>query len=45
MFFKWFESNRKPNKIWVSKGRSMKLSPQGNDIEIYSMHNDGKSLL
>ena len=42
------ESNRKPNKIWVDKcsecyKRSMKLFLQNNNIEMYSMHNEGKS--
>ena len=42
------ESNRKPNKIWVDKGRefynrSVKSWLQDNDIEIYSTHNGGKS--
>ena len=44
------ESNSKPNKIWVDKGResynrSMKLWLEKNDIEIYSAHNEGKSVL
>ena len=44
------ESNSKPNKIWVDKGResynrSMKLWLEKNDIEIYSTHNEGKSVL
>ena len=41
--------NDKPKKIWVDKGsefynRSMKPFLQNNDIEIYSTHNEGKSL-
>ena len=41
------ESNRKPNKIWVDKGSkfhnsSMKSWLEKNDIEMYSMHNEGK---
>ena len=41
---------RKPNKIWVDKGsevynRSMKPWLKDNDIEMYSTHNEGKSLV
>ena len=41
------ESNRKPNKIWVDKGRvfcnsSLKKWLKNNDIEMYSIHNEGK---
>ena len=44
------ESNRKPNKIWVDKGselynRSMKSWLEKNDAEIYSAHNEGKSVI
>ena len=44
------ESNRKPNKIWVDKGskfynRSMKLWLEKNDMEMYSTHNEGKSVV
>ena len=44
------EANRKPNKIWVDKGsefynRSMKSWLEKNDIEMYSTHNEGNSLL
>ena len=44
------ESNRKPNKIWVDKGSefcngSMKSWLEKNDIEIYSTHNEGKSVV
>ena len=44
------ECNRKPNKIWVDKGgefynRSMKSWLQKNDIEMYSTHNEGKSVV
>ena len=40
----------KPNKMWVDKGsefynRSMKLFLQNNDIETYSTHNEGKSVV
>ena len=43
------ESNRKPYKIWVDKGnefynRTMKSWLEKNDIEIYSTHNEGKSV-
>ena len=41
------KSNRKPNKIWVDKGkelynRSMKSWLEKSDIEMYSTHNEGK---
>ena len=44
------KSNSKPNKIWVDKGReyykrSMKLWLEKNDIEMYSTHNEGKSVV
>ena len=44
------ESNRKPNKIWVEKGsafynKSMKSWLEKNDIEMYSTHNEGKSVI
>ena len=44
------ESNRKPNKIWVAKGsefhnNSFKNWLKDNDIEIYSIHNKGKSVV
>ena len=44
------ESNRKPNKIWVDKGsefhnKSMKPWLQDNDIEMYSTHNEVKSVV
>ena len=43
------ESNRKPNKIWVDKGsefynNSFKNWLKDNDIEMYSTHNEGKSV-
>ena len=43
------ESNRKPNEIWVDKGRvfynsSFKKWLKNNDIEMYSIHNGGKSV-
>ena len=42
------ESHSKPNKIWVDKGseyfnRSMKSFLQNNNIEMHSLHNEGKS--
>ena len=42
--------NRKPNKIWVNKGsefynNSFKKRLKDNDIEMYSIHNEGKLLL
>ena len=44
------ESNHKPNKIWVHKGsefynRSMKSWLEKNDIEMYSIHHEGKSVI
>ena len=44
------ECNRKPNKIWVDKGRkfynrSMKSQLEKNDIEMYSTHEEGKSFI
>ena len=44
------ESNRKPNKIWVDKGsgfcnRSVKSWSEKNDIEMYSTHNEEKSVI
>ena len=44
------ESIRKPNKIWVDKdsefyNRSMKSFLQNNNLEIYSIHNEGKSVI
>ena len=42
------KSDRKPNKIWVDKGSEFynnffKIRMQGNDIVMYSTHNEGKS--
>ena len=44
------KSGRKPNKIWVDKGSefynsSFKIWLKGNDIEMYSIHNEGKSVI
>ena len=44
------KSEIKPNKIWVDKGsqfynRSMKSWLEKNDIEMYSTHNEGKSVV
>ena len=44
------KSNRKANRIWVDKGsefynRSMKSWLEKNDIEMYSAHNEGKSVV
>ena len=41
---------RKPNRIWVDKGskfynNSFKKWLNGNDIKIYSIHNEGKSVV
>ena len=43
------DSNRKPNKIWVDKGsefynNSFKTWLKDNDIEMYSIHNEEKSV-
>ena len=44
------DSNRKPNKIWVDKGSEfynsfLKKLLKANDIEMYSIHNKGKSVV
>ena len=44
------DSIRKPNKIWVDKGseffnNSFKKWLKDNDIEMYSIHNEGKSVV
>ena len=44
------DSNRKPNKIWVDKGsefynNSFKKWLKDNDIGMYSIHNEGKSVV
>ena len=44
------KSNRKPNTIWVDKGSefyngSMKSWLEKNDVEVYSTHNEGKSVV
>ena len=44
------ESNRKPNKIWVDKGTeyynsTFKKLLKDNDTEMYSIHNEGKSVV
>ena len=44
------KSGRKPNKIWVDKGNkfynsSFKKWLKDNDIEMYSIHDDGKSVV
>ena len=44
------DSDRKPNKIWVDKGskfynNSFKKWLKDNDIEMYSIHNEGKSVV
>ena len=43
------ESNLKPNKIWVHKGsefynRSMKSWFKVINVDLYSIHNEGKSV-
>ena len=44
------KSRCKPNKIWVDKGSELyndifKKCLKDNDIEMYSMHNEGKSVV
>ena len=44
------ESHRRPNKIWVDKGsefynNSFKKWLKDNHIEMYSIHNEGKSII
>ena len=44
------KSRRKPNKIWVDKGnevynKSMKPWLNDNEIEMYSTHNEGKTVV
>ena len=44
------DSNRKPKKIWVDKGSEFQNSSfkewlKDNDIEMYSIHNEGKSVV
>ena len=44
------ESNRKPNKIWVDKGsefynNSFRKLLKDIDIEMYSIYNEGKSVV
>ena len=44
------QSSRKPNKIWVDKGSEFynayfKKWLRGNDIVMYSIHNEGKSVV
>ena len=44
------KSRRKPNEIWVDKGsefynNSFKKWLKDNDIEMYSIHNEGKSVV
>ena len=44
------DSNRKPNKIWVDKrskfyDNSFKKWLKDSDIEMYSIHNKGKSVV
>ena len=44
------KSGRKPNKIWVDKGsefynNSFKKWLKDNDVEMYSIHNEGKSVV
>ena len=46
----WYDSNHKPNKIWVDKGnefynRSMKSLLENNVIEMYSTYNERKSIV
>ena len=46
----WDKSGRKPNKIWVDKGSKfynsfLKKWLKIDDIEMYSIHNEGKSVV
>ena len=48
IYWLYVESRRKPNKIWVDKGteyynRSIKSWLEKNDVEMFSIHNEGKS--
>ena len=50
LFKKYWESERKLNKIWVDKGsefynNSFRKWLKDNDIEMYSIHNEGKSVV
>ena len=50
MLFKKFKMNQTANKIWLDKGsefynRSMKVFFQNNGTEMYSTHNEGKSVI
>ena len=50
MLFKKFKMNQTANKIWLDKGsefynRSMKVFCQNNGTEMYSTHNEGKSVI
>ena len=49
-FQKIISEGRKPNKIWVSRGsgffnNSFKKWSKDNDIEMYSIHDEGKSII
>ena len=44
------ESDRKPNKIWFDKGSDFFNNPfkkwlKDNNMEIYQVHNEGKSVV
>ena len=44
------DSNRKPSKVWVNKGSEFynnffKKWLKDNDIEMYSIHNEGNSVI
>ena len=44
------DSNRKPNKIWLDKGSEFYKNSlikwlKDNDIELYSVNNEGKSVV
>ena len=46
----WNESDSKPTKVWVDKGsefynRSIISRLQDNYVEMYSTHNEGKSVV
>ena len=50
LLWKFNESNRKPNKLWVDQGRDvynklMQEQLHNIDILMYSTHNEGKSVI
>ena len=50
MHFKYFRQFKKPNKIWTDQGSEyykthFKKWLKDNNIEMYSTHNEGKSVV